>query len=365
MADRECFLLVGHENPDEDCIASMVACALLLTKFSKEPYVYIGGDVHEHLQYLLDICRYNSIGILRPEDDVLEGFDTVIICDTPKPSMIDRNASVETLMNRPEVVKVEIDHHMGADSEYSGDSGYRLVTEASSTSELIGLLALRLKRRGDLLTRYEIPDPLSRNLVLAVLTGIIGDSKMGQFLKSRRERRFYRRFSRLFNGMLEKATVRETNFSDKDQVFSEIQRLSNHEQLCFGYFVDRKIIKNRVGAVALNALDVEQLFARGCDAETIVSAARAVADTLAEESGFVSLVVYYDHPEVSDLVQCRVRRSRHYKRYDLRELLPVFDVPDGGGHEGAIGFRLRKATIPDYEKFIEETIRLIEATIPA
>ena len=74
-----------------------------------------------------------------------------------------------------------------------------------------------------------------RNLVLAILTGIIGDSNMGQYLKSRREKRYYQIFSGMFNDMLSRRTTKKTNFSTMDQVFTELQKLSDHEEDCFRY----------------------------------------------------------------------------------------------------------------------------------
>lgn len=364
MASRDCFLLLGHETPDEDCIAAMVACALILIKFSKKTSLYIGGNVHEHFQYLLDICRYNSIGLLRPGDDTNLGFDTAIICDTPKPSMIDGDQTISTLLGSPDCLKIEIDHHVGADSEYSGDPDYRLVAEASSSCELVGRLALRLKREKNLLQEYEIPDPLSRNLVLAVLTGIIGDSKMGQFLRSGREKRFYRRFSRMFNTMLEKATVQDDFLSDKDEVFQEIHRLSNQEQICTRFFLQRETKGNRVSSIVLDQSEIEKLASQGCDMDIIVSTARSVADRLAENSGYLSLVVYEDPASISDLVQFRVRRSRQYRRFDLRDLLVKLELKDGGGHEGAIGFRIRRSDVGDYRGYVQQTIDRIEEMLP-
>ena len=61
---RDSFLLLGHKNPDDDCIASLVAVGLLLKKLHKQVQVYFGSEVHEHFNYLLSICRYNSIGVI-------------------------------------------------------------------------------------------------------------------------------------------------------------------------------------------------------------------------------------------------------------------------------------------------------------
>jgi nanoRNase/pAp phosphatase (c-di-AMP/oligoRNAs hydrolase) len=197
LQTKESFLILGHKNPDEDCIAAMVAFALVVSKFSKKAYVYLGSNIHEHFQYLLNICSHNAISC--SGDSALAGapIDAIVLCDTPKPSMIDATDVITPLLENSGILKIEIDHHLGADSLYFADEAYSLVTDANSASELVGLLALKLAKRSDLLQQYNIQNPLSRNIVLAVLTGIIGDTNMGQFIKSKRQRRYYDIFSNL------------------------------------------------------------------------------------------------------------------------------------------------------------------------
>ena len=204
---QEGFLVLGHRNPDDDCIASQVAFALLVRKFAKPVSIYLGPRIREHFQYLLDICRYNGIPVLHPTDVLHTPVDTLVLCDTPKPGMIDASEEVQGLLHTRGILHIEIDHHLGADSEYFGDPGYRLVTEATSASELVGQIVLWLRRRPGLLRQFNIQDLVSRNIVLAVLTGIIGDSRMGLLLSSGREKRTYRTFSMLFEGMLSRRTV--------------------------------------------------------------------------------------------------------------------------------------------------------------
>ena len=36
LQEKNHFLFLGHQNPDEDCIGSMVAFALIVGKFSKK-----------------------------------------------------------------------------------------------------------------------------------------------------------------------------------------------------------------------------------------------------------------------------------------------------------------------------------------
>jgi single-stranded DNA-specific DHH superfamily exonuclease len=94
-----------------------------------------------------------------------------------------------------------------------------------------------------------------------------------------------------------------------------------------------------------------------------VSTARVVADRLAESSGKLGLVAYYDNPEHSDLVQFRLRRAGAWKKYDLRGLLERFAIENGGGHEGAIGFRMPRSEIPDFQAYVATLLQGIETAI--
>ncbi len=356
------FLILGHKNPDEDCISSMVAFALLLSKFNKTVKLYFADAVHEHFQYLLNICKYNSIEIIYSIDFDNDKIDTIVVCDTPKPDMVDASPAISSMISRKDILVMEIDHHIGADSEYIGTEGYSLVTEASSACELIGLIGLKLCNRKDLLRQYNISDPFSRNFVLSILSGIIGDTKMGRYLKSKRERKYYKIFSTMYNNILLRETTKESNFSDKNQVFEELERLSKKEERCFDFIISRKKFSQSIGYVILDQASSEYLF-NECGNDIVVSVTRTIADILAEESGKLSLIAYYDNPEQSNLIQFRIRRGKNFKNYDIRTILQIFSIENGGGHEGAIGFRVARNSVPDISRYVDNLIFKIEQQV--
>ncbi|MCX7029882.1 MAG: diguanylate cyclase [Spirochaetes bacterium] len=363
ITGRHRFLVLGHQSPDDDCIASMVSFALVLRLFARQAAIYFGAEPHEHFRYLLDICRFNGIRLVLPGAPLPAGIEAVVLCDTPKPAMIEASEAVREVAARPEVLRIEIDHHFGADSGYIGDPGYRLVAEASSASELVGHLLMKLQHRRDVLERFQVADLFPRNVVLAILTGIIGDSQMGKFLKTRRERRYYEAFSGRFNELLSRSTVKRSNFFTMDEVFSELQKLSVSEEHCYEALYARRHTEGSIGVVAFSAAEMEPLYAT-CDDETVVTTSRSVADQLAEDSGRLGLVVYHDNPARSDLVQFRVRRASKFKDYDLRNLLGLLGIANGGGHEGAIGFRVPRSEIGDFDAYVERLLARIEEALP-
>ena len=162
--------------------------------------------------------------------------------------------------------------------------------------------------------------------------------------------------------MLSRRTTKKTNFFTMDQVFSELQKLSTGEEGCFSGMMEKKELFGAIALVALSAEEMAPLYA-GCDDDTIVSTARVIADRLAEESGKLGLVCYYDNPERSDLVQFRLRRAGGWKKYDLRNLLTIFSIANGGGHEGAIGFRVPRGEIPDFSEYVSRLVEGITTAI--
>ncbi len=364
MTEREEFLLCGHQNPDEDCISSMVALAILLSRFDKPASIFLNSQIPANVSYLLSICKYNGIRVLSAKSRLPSAVDTIIVCDTPKRDMLDVSRAVETAMKRKGVLVIEFDHHIGADSNYMGDEGYRLVTDASSTCELIGYLALKLRNMKGILSRFMIADPFSRNFVLAILTGIISDTNMGRFLKTKREKKYYAIFSSIYNEILAASTVRENNITSGDEIYRELQRLSRREEDCYQYIIGKRQLAGHIAYVVLTEDEMDALY-RDYDQETINSVTKTAANDLAESTGKIGLIVFFDDKSVSDLVQFRMRRSQHFKTFDLRSVLERFNIENGGGHEGAVGFRFPRGQINDAKAYTDELVQGVNSILGA
>jgi nanoRNase/pAp phosphatase (c-di-AMP/oligoRNAs hydrolase) len=362
FAERHNFLIVGHKSPDEDCVSCMVAVALILSKLDKNVTLCTIPDLPEHFQYLIDIARYNSINVNTGCADDEEHIDSAIFCDSAKPELVYIAPEVKPIVERDDVLRIEFDHHVDSDARYNADPDYALVAEASSACELVGLLACKLSAREELLARFAVNEVFSRNVVLAIITGIVGDTQMGSFIKTRKEQRFYAMFSNMFDRLLVAKTTKHTNFTNMEEVYAELKKLSAKESKCHAFLMRQKEIRGKVGVAALDAKKSEEAR-RLFDLDTIVSMARGVADELAEESGYVSLVCYYDPPDESGLIQLRSRRSRAFKQADLREVLQRLGIEDGGGHEGAIGFRIPQAEVDDFDALVNRLVDAISTLI--
>ena len=78
--------------------------------------------------------------------------------------------------------------------------------------------------------------------MLAVLTGIIADSHMGKYIKTRRERWFFERFGAgVLDRMLAQKTVARTHdFASKEEVFKALASLSTEEEDCYRRVMERR-----------------------------------------------------------------------------------------------------------------------------
>ena len=363
IEERDDFLLIGHQTPDEDCLGAMVAFGLIAAKFGKRSTIATGTPISKNFAYLINICKYNSIQIIEHYLESGLGYSTVVIMDTPKPTMLDKDPVVTALLVDPKVLKIEIDHHLEADARYSGDEGYRLVSDASSSCELVAVLAVKIQANGELLARYQIQDLFARNLVLAILTGLIGDSHMGKYLKTQRERWFYKVFSARFENLLSQKTFAgKGNYNSKEDIFSALSSLSSDEEACFNQFMENERVSSHIRYVVLSKPDSEELFQR-YGQDTAISVARSAADALAERSGYLSLVAYHDGVAPEALVQFRMRRSQAFTSLDLRTVLAQLQVENGGGHPGAVGFRFSQAEVPDIGQKADQIVAAVEAIL--
>jgi single-stranded DNA-specific DHH superfamily exonuclease len=178
---------------------------------------------------------------------------------------------------------------------------------------------------------------------------------MGRVLSSVREARMYNLLTSFLDNLLQDLTFSKGNFADSEHVYTEMVRLSDAERRVWQYLLQQKRLEGAVGFVALDPEESSKLF-NEYGADVVISVARSATDRLAEESGRLGLVVYYDERGAESLLQCRMRRNYGYEGVDLRELLDRLNITDGGGHPGAIGFRFPRSRIGNYQTVLEEII---------
>ena len=354
------FLLLGHEQPDEDCISSLVAMALLIKKFGKSVTLFIRDQIPAQLSYLTNICSYNTIPLLQEGAPLEKKPKIICILDTPKPDMVAAAPEIDRFLLDPDIPVIEIDHHLSADAEYTGTPGLCLVNRASSTCELIGFMCCKLARQRELLEKFGIRNLFSRNLVLAMLTGMIGDTKFGLTMKTNRDKFFYSFFSTRFSHILQQSVHKNSgNYASMTDIFQSIEKLSPDEKDLHQRLLERAHYSGRTGYVILDR-ESSREFLDSVEYSLFVKVIKSVTDFLSEKSGTVGMTAYYDPDDVSDLIQFRIRTARTVSGMDLRSILKDFSISDGGGHPGAVGFRISRKDLPDPGPFVRDILSKLE-----
>lgn len=346
------FLLLGHQQPDEDCISSLVSMALLIRKFNKNVAISVKENLPDQISYLENICSYNKIRLTREVLDGLDPPDAVFVLDTPKPDQISADAPILDLVYSKKMPIVELDHHLSSDAALIGDPELSLVTRATSTCELIAFLCCKLSQKNVILERNGITELFSRNLVLTMLTGMIGDTWFGLTVKQPRDRFFYNLYTNRFSEILrEKARVNTDNYVSMTDIFRSLQALSPEERTLYQKLLSKAHYRGQIGYLALNERESASMLSN-TDYALFVKVMKAVTNFLAEKAGRFGLTMFYDDPATSDLVQFRIRLSKNETEVDLRALLSRLSITDGGGHPGAIGFRFPRTVLNDPDSMI-------------
>ena len=358
------FLLVGHKTPDEDCYASVAAAALLLRKFNKHVSVFFETPPPENLNFINSLCKYNKVNIYYGTMPPIKSVQVMCILDVPKPDMIAADGCIYDFLNNPAIPNVELDHHFSSDAAYSGDPAYSLVLHASSTCEILCRLCYKLANHPEIMQSYSIEELYSRNLVLALLTGMLGDAKMGNYLATRHDREVFDYFSKHLNLMLRLSTRSENTkkIASMERLLNVLEATDAETQKIYDQILNTAVYNGRIGTVMLSETDSLRFFDT-IEYGQFVGMIKVATNAIAEKSGGVGISVYHDYPGKSDKIQCRIRAAAAARGIDLHPVLSHFKITDGGGPPGAIAFRLPRSLAPslpalltDIEVFIKQTI---------
>ncbi len=360
ILDNENFLLLGHIYADEDCVASLVALALLLKKFKKKSIIFLEKPIQPQLDFFIDICKYNNIPINISKFKKMPRPDVIFILDTPKPDMVAVKGVGKKYYKDPSIPKIEMDHHFSADAGHTGDPGYRLTIRASSTGEILAHFCSKLEKRPLLLRDYRITELYSRNIVLAILTGMIGDAKLGNYLFKRRDKIFYDYYLNKFNKMLQnKFHKNSSNIRSAEEILELLEAISEKDQTLFDRIMPLAHYEPKIGYIFLDHKESEKII-KPDDYIHFVDVIKRATNQLAEKTGHIGISIYYEPKEISSQIQFRIRASEKIRGIDLRPLIKELEIQDGGGHPGAIAFRFSRSEMKNPAQFLERIIEKLQ-----
>jgi len=313
IAHSNNILILGHVNPDGDCIGSMAALALGLNSVGKN--ISVWADECLPLKY-----NFIKINLNKPQQEKLSDFDLIVVLDTAVETRI--GAKLDFSQSNTPILA--IDHHVVAKNNFT----YVYADQSQAATGCIVYDVLKL-----------LNIEINKSIAEAIYASIITDT--GRFSYSNTN---YRTFEITLD--LLKTEINTSEIS------SIIYNSSTPEYI-------------RILGASLNTLE---LVANGVGAIMYVSSEMIENEKLKtfDTEDFVN----YPKSIVTVKVACMITESpdSDVLRMSLRSKTPDIDISklaklfNGGGHKCASGARIKEPLmefIPKLKKELENFIKTI------
>ncbi len=306
LHDAKSVLVIGHENPDGDCIGATIGLALALRDLGKQAVPYNQDSAPNYLRWLPGVDEL--VNEANPAD-----FDVVCVLDC---GAADRMGRVyEQVLVHPRVVNV--DHH--ATNNGFGTANY-VAPNASSTSELLhGLLRF---------LGADLTAAIATNLYLGIYT----DTNM--FRNANSVPDAYRAAGDLVAAGADYMAVAKRVYVD-----TTAARLLLMARVLSSLQVEDE---GRIAGIVCTQRDLKEFGLKPEDLETFVEFPRAIIGTRAA----------YLLRELDDNVTIK-GSLRANNNVDVASVAASFG---GGGHLRAAGFRV-KGTLAEVRTLLVEKLR--------
>jgi len=293
------ILLVTHENPDGDALASVCAMAEMLKEAKKIFYLFCADKPGPEFNFLPQIEKFTDA----IDDIIWEKLDLVIVLDC---GSLRRTAIADKISNgRADIIN--IDHHVSNDNF----GRYNIVDpDAVSTTQLLHEFFKSQKVA------------ISRRIASCILTGIITDS--GNFAYTATNSQTFSVASEM---LMQGASVRNIlNSTFKNKKLTTLQ--------LWGYALNRlqQSAAHDIIYTILTAEDLNKFQADKKDLEGLASFLNSLKDAK------IILILY-------ELGDGRVKGSLRTNRNDI-DVSRLAAVFGGGGHRKAAGFEVEGKLVP-------------------
>ncbi|MFQ5673229.1 MAG: bifunctional oligoribonuclease/PAP phosphatase NrnA [Nitrospinales bacterium] len=356
IQNHETFFFSADLDPDS--VGSMLSLSLYLRLLGKKVYMVLAEGLGQGLDFMHKIIEFNSINVIPSEQDIVsikDKVDLVIFFDTANTKLVPFYSAICKHLLSRNVPVIEIDHHFGADSEEMTEYGIKLFRRANANTEIVAELLASLEK-----TNPDFPNPFhQRNILLALITGLLGDTLGGKVVPLKEDYTYWMEtlgdtFSSMTHG--DKADDdkpsgdKKIHFSSSGQIFNYMNRLDDEKQQCINLFTQK--LDTRGGVACLNLLDSTYAqvkdVCRPFDSEWFSEVRLFLVNMVPEQAGKVG-IIYFNGKNAGgeDCIFIKLRRAVNYAGFDLREteqeirrVFPGDSYMGGGGHPGAVSFRI-------------------------
>lgn len=367
IKNSESFLFSGDVDPDS--VGSMLSLALYLQQLGKKAFLILPEFLGENLDFFEKIIAYNAVTVLRGKERILavkDEIETVIFCDTANTKLVPHYSLItENILSRQPKV-IEIDHHFGADSEELTEYGIKLFRKANANTEIIGNVLSAYHGKYD-----QAPDPFDqRNIVLGLITGMLGDTGGGKVIPYKED---YASWMGLLEGRLKNMTRpdngqtadnRNSKFRDAGQILDHLNRLTAGQEARLNLLNSRVELKGRIGFLNLLPSAQEEMKETPFGSDGFADILNFILNSVPEKTGRAGIVAFAG--QNADGEACffiKIRRAVKFSGTDLRaaedKLKGLFGglYMGGGGHAGAVSFRIRAM---DEKAFLEKIEKIFD-----
>jgi len=376
VVEKEHFLFCGDIDPDS--VGSMVSLALFLRLIDKQASVVLPNGLTENLNYLIKILNHNSIQIVKTEGEIrdLSGHvEGVVICDTANSKLVPFYSVLVERFIEKEVPVIEIDHHFGADSEAVTERGIKLFREANATTEIVGEFLQSLASKFP-----ETEDPFSqRNILIGLITGLLGDTVGGKAILFKNDFDYW--MEKLGKKLTQNTRWRsargdrtddskKSKFGTPEKIGEYLDQLSNEQEEYIAVLTKRIEKQGGLGFLNLmySALEEIESICKPNRSEWFLDILGFLLNHIPEEAGKIGIIYYNGkNAEGKSCIFIKIRRSTRYNGVDLRKVEePIKRAYDGhymggGGHPGAVSFRVAPHHEKDFFLRLKPVINFIKS----
>ena len=351
------FLFSGDIDPDS--VGSMLALSLYLNQLDKKVFLIIPEPLQSNLGFFEKIIHYNSIRILRTQEDidtVKDEIETVIFCDTANTKLVPFYPYIEKciLSKKPKVI--EIDHHFGADSEELTGFSTKLFRNANANTEIIGNVLEKIYDKNP-----ERPNPFSqRNIILGLITGILCDTVGGKVIRYKED---YDLWMKKLGNHLKNITrwresdkkrtedCRTSKFGDATQILDYLNTLTEDQESCLNLLNTRIESKGAIGFLSLlpSTYQAVNVTSQSFESDWFIDIMVSLLNSVPEQAGHAGVIIFEGkNAEGQDCIFIKIRRAVDFSGVDLRtsedKVKELFGdlYMGGGGHAGAVSFRIHR-----------------------